>query len=98
MRSLVLVALLLSSGCFDVEEPPCAFACGPARTCPDNYECRSDGYCHRKGSTEACMFSDAAAAPDQSAAVDFAVPPDQSMTIPADMSMVVEVDLSSTDL
>jgi len=78
MRALTLPRLLLFclalvpvSGCFSYDEPVCAYKCGGGTDCPDNYECRSDGYCHQLGSTEACGFSDAAAV------IDMSIPSDQ---------------------
>lgn len=80
MRRLVTAAAMLLaaasfSGCFNVDKPTCSYVCSDtAPACPDDYECRADGYCHLKGTTEACAFSDAA------------VPLDMSMSLPADMS------------
>lgn len=58
-----LVALGLTSvglnACFNVDQPICSFVCGPSSACPEDYECRSDGYCHLRGSIESCEFSDA---------------------------------------
>ncbi len=66
----LLLGLLLSSGlvggglgltrCFVPDLPACAYICAPAGVeprCPGEYECRMDGYCHLKGSTEACPYS-----------------------------------------
>ena len=78
MRRYVCVGLLFLAGCFNFDEPDCSYACTPstpsntgkpAQACPDSYECRADGYCHKQGSTAACGFSDAAVS-DQSAVVD----------------------------
>jgi hypothetical protein len=64
MRALLFV-MLLAGGCFDVQEPPCAYACGPNGECPDDYSCGTDNYCHLHG-TGICSFSDASFAPDLS--------------------------------
>lgn len=77
------VALSLAR-CFSPELPTCAYICGKSEPrCPDEYECRSDCYCHLKGSTEACSFDmasgcDAATPPPDLAgpAKDLATPPD----------------------
>lgn len=69
LTPLGLGALSLG-GCFKYDEPSCAYKCGAGTDCPESYQCRSDGYCHRAGSVEACMFSDAAAVQDLSATVD----------------------------
>lgn len=80
MRRLLAVATLAFaaasfSGCFNVDKPTCSYACSDTTPkCPDSYECRTDGYCHLVGTTEACMFSDAA------------VPIDMSMSTPADLT------------
>jgi hypothetical protein len=69
----VVAAVLGLGGCFNYSEPICSFSCGTgadADLCPGNYECRSDGYCHKKGTTESCGFSDAAVSPDLSANID----------------------------
>ena len=58
-RALVLAALLLAA-CFNVDERPCSYACGPAGQCPDDYMCLSDGYCHLHGNPQACGYSDLA--------------------------------------
>jgi hypothetical protein len=102
--ALLVLALAPLAGCFSVEQPPCAFACGDNGKCPDDYLCMSDGYCHLHG-TGVCLFSDAAPAPDMatatapddlSAAVDMSMPdlqpaPDlRAPTAPADASMPVD--------
>jgi hypothetical protein len=47
----VLAALSLSQ-CFAPTYADCAFRCGPqAPLCPDEYECRADGYCHLRQGT-----------------------------------------------
>ncbi len=58
MRALLL-SIVLAAGCFNVEEPPCSYACGPNGECPDDYSCGTDNYCHLHG-TGVCFFSDAA--------------------------------------
>ena len=75
MRRLVILLLLALppvslGGCFDFDEPVCSFKCGGGTTCPDDYECRSDGYCHKENTTDVCSFSDGALASDLSAATD----------------------------
>jgi len=80
MRRLLAIAALAFaassfSGCFNVDKPTCSYACSDTTPqCPDDYECRSDGYCHLTGTTEACEFSDAA------------VPLDMSMATPPDLT------------
>lgn len=74
-------SLTLLGGCYQVDEPVCAYACGAssggASSCPRSYECRADNYCHKVGSTAACEYSDASVV-DQSGAVtqDFSSPSD----------------------
>ena len=65
-----VLAVGLLGRCFSPDLPACSFRCGPADPmCPDEYECRADGYCHLLGSTAACPFSmDLAPAPDLSSA------------------------------
>lgn len=82
--------------CFNPDLPACAYICNTAEPrCPDEYECRADGYCHLRGSTEACSYSmDLAPAVDMLVAPDQSVPPD--LTTPADLSM--PPDLTGSDL
>lgn len=87
--SLLLGGLVLLSRCFSPDLPACSFVCGTEEPrCPTQYECRSDGYCHLSGSTEACPYtmdlSPAPARPDLSSSGDMATPPD--MTVPPDMT------------
>ena len=71
-------ALVMTLGqCFSPDLPVCSYQCASDEpACPDDYECRTDGYCHLKGSTEACPYSmdlgpDAAQArPDLSTTAD----------------------------
>ena len=58
--SLALLLPLAAIGCFDPDEPPCAFACGDNGACPDDYMCLPDGFCHLHGMPGACGFPDAA--------------------------------------
>lgn len=72
-RLLAIAALALATaGCFNPDKPVCSYACSDTSPkCPDDYECRSDGYCHRVGTpaNASCGFSDAAMPGDMSAAV-----------------------------
>ncbi len=46
------------SRCFSPELPACAYRCNTAEpSCPDEYECRADRYCHLRGSTESCPYT-----------------------------------------
>ena len=50
------VALSLTR-CFSPDLPTCAYICNTSDPrCPDEYECRTDCFCHLKGSTESCGF------------------------------------------
>ncbi len=76
MRHLLAIAALAlaCAGCFNVDRPVCSYVCADVDPkCPEDYECRTDGYCHLVGSTAACAFSDAAVALDMSVA---SAPPD----------------------
>lgn len=69
----LVLALAPLPGCFQVDQPICSYKCGTGTgsaepACPEDYECRSDGYCHLTGTTEACTFSDASVVIDMSAA------------------------------
>jgi hypothetical protein len=56
----VLVGLIFSR-CFTPTYSDCAFRCGTdTPSCPDEYECHSDGYCHLHGSTAVCSFTSTA--------------------------------------
>jgi hypothetical protein len=37
---------ILATACFNKPQPACAFLCGPANACPDNYTCAADNRCH----------------------------------------------------
>ena len=75
MKRLLLFAALAVAGCFSPDKPTCSYACADVEPrCPEDYECRSDGYCHLVGSTTMCLFSDAA------------MPQDMSVTMPPDMT------------
>jgi hypothetical protein len=82
MRRLLAVATLAFAslamgGCFNVDKPTCSYVCADVEPrCPEDYDCRSDGYCHLTGTTGACAFSDAAMPADMSVAV----PPVVDMT------------------
>jgi len=39
-----------AAGCFEPKLPDTAFRCGENDECPEDYECRADGCCHRIGS------------------------------------------------
>jgi len=54
-KLLALVPLLALAGCFDPDEPLCVFSCAEApHECPSGYECRSDNYCHKAGTSGLC--------------------------------------------
>lgn len=95
-RLLALAAVLTcAAGCFSPDNPMCAFTCGDSvgngRHCPDDYECRADGYCHLLGSTGTCPFSTldiSATVQDLSGATggDMSTNPADMSGVPADMS------------
>lgn len=92
-RLLRLAAALLGlavgaaglDACFKLDQPTCSLACGPDQVCPDDYECRQDGYCHLQGSTEACEFSDAS------------ITTDLTVVLPPDLTSAPNTDASDTD-
>lgn len=50
--------VLLGARCFQPALPDCAYRCGSDEPrCPPEYECRDDGYCHRRGTTTLCPFT-----------------------------------------
>lgn len=62
---LALLAGLGLSQCFAPTYSDCAFRCGAGTpSCPAEYECRPDGYCHLPASTAACAAADLAVAAD----------------------------------
>lgn len=86
-RGLLVGGALALGGCFSPSQPICSYACADnAPRCPDHYECRPDGYCHRIGTTAACSFSDMST--DMSANV-----PDMGM----DASVPLPHDAAPTD-
>lgn len=76
MRLLIACALfingsLLFADCYAPTYWDCAFRCGTKEpVCPDEYQCRNDGYCHLRGSTAACPFPSDLGAPAVDAASD----------------------------
>jgi hypothetical protein len=71
LRLAALAAPL--AGCFNPQQPPCAFSCGPADECPEAYVCGDDHFCHRADGVGRCLLSpdDAGAdGPDASEAAD----------------------------
>ncbi|MEO6955056.1 MAG: hypothetical protein ABI321_24865 [Polyangia bacterium] len=75
---MFLLSLLGASlgGCYQVDEPVCAYACGVGsdgggKSCPRNYECRGDNYCHKVGTTAACEYSDASVIDQAVVSADF---------------------------
>jgi hypothetical protein len=102
MRYLFL-GLLFASACFNPDEPVCAFVCGTGGKCPDNYECRADNYCHRKGTTEACPGYSDASVPDigmpDLSMLDLSMP-DMSVMPPQDGAVdgAMEADMTPDDM
>jgi hypothetical protein len=96
MRASWLAVVLLASGCFNVDEPLCSFACGPMGECPDDYKCGPDNYCHLHGNTQPCGFSDASV-PDLSMSMDMTATPDLTVT-DGPVSVEASVDLAHADL
>jgi hypothetical protein len=77
--SALFAGLLLLSRCFSPDLPACAYICNADEPrCPDEYECRPDGYCHLRGSSEACPYtmdlSPAPPRPDLAQAGDMTAP------------------------
>lgn len=63
----LITAGLFCASCYAPTYGDCAFRCGSANpVCPDEYECRTDGYCHLHDSAIVCSFaSDMSTAPTQ---------------------------------
>jgi len=54
-KLLAVVPVLALAGCFSPDEPLCVFSCAEApHECPSGYECRSDSYCHKAGTSGLC--------------------------------------------
>jgi hypothetical protein len=83
VKAFALSLTLAAAGCFNPDEPPCAYACGPNGECPDDYTCGNDNYCHLHG-TGICSFSDASL-----------VPPD--LSVPENQVDASQPDLSDVD-
>jgi hypothetical protein len=64
MRFHLLALSLAVAGCFNPDEPDCAFVCGPQGKCPESYECRPDNYCHKVGTSGPCVGYTDASVPD----------------------------------
>jgi hypothetical protein len=44
------IAAFVTPACFSPRQPACAFSClKPPHTCPSDYLCGDDGFCHRAG-------------------------------------------------
>lgn len=70
--------------CFTPELPACSYRCNMTEPrCPDEYECRTDGYCHLKGNNAECPYMQDLEPPPvrdlSSPPRDLAQPQDQSM-------------------
>jgi hypothetical protein len=59
---VALGGLCALPGCFEPDQPPCAYACGDNGLCPTDYQCLPDGYCHLHGQPGSCLYPDASAA------------------------------------
>jgi hypothetical protein len=59
-KMIGLLLALVNGGCFSVDEPACAYLCGDNGSCPPDYVCQGDGYCHKQGQSGVCGFVDAA--------------------------------------
>jgi len=69
LGGFLILGLGFLSRCFSPQLGDCAYVCyqndGGAPLCPEQYECRSDGYCHLLGSTMVCPYTiDLGPAPD----------------------------------
>ena len=89
-RLLAILPLLAFAGCFSPDEPLCVFACAESpHECPSGYECRSDQYCHKVGTSGLCPgFSNADAsidAPMPDASIDASV--DAAIDAPIDAAI-----------
>lgn len=87
-------ALLFLARCFQPDLPVCSYRCNPTEPrCPDEYECRTDGYCHLKGSAQECPYGmDLSPAPDLGQPRDQSLPPDQTLP-PSDQGTDSGADL-----
>ena len=54
MRTLLVIAAALASGCFSPAFDTCAIECGAGGACPDGLSCLQDGICHRSASEALC--------------------------------------------
>jgi hypothetical protein len=72
MRRLALlafaaVAASAAPGCFNPDQPPCAFTCA-AQSCPAGYTCGPDLICHNPDNPGECDISPPDASPPDAAA------------------------------
>jgi hypothetical protein len=44
--AFLLAVTVAAAGCYETPKPNCAFLCGAAAECPDDYMCGGDGRCH----------------------------------------------------
>lgn len=52
-----VILLLGAARCFAPTYADCAFRCGPSEpTCPPEYVCGADRFCHLPSSTNVCLF------------------------------------------
>jgi hypothetical protein len=88
MKLASVLSALALAGCFSPANVDCAFRCGAGdmQPCPDDYECRSDGYCHLIGAVGACT----------DASMDGSGPPDLTATVLVDQASPPQPDLAVT--
>lgn len=97
--------LVVGRGCYTPDQPNCTYRCTAenASHCPADYECRADGYCHKKGTEGMCAYPappDLAPGPDLATPVDMATPPDMTTLPdgnPSDAPGPPPADLANTD-
>jgi len=68
MRLVTVIAVLLAAACFSPNEQDGVVPCGAGDSCPPEFTCAADGYCHRSpvGDPDAALIdaSDIDADPD----------------------------------
>src|SRR5262249_26019912 len=98
-RLLAILPVLALAGCFSPDEPLCVFACTEApHECPSGYECRSDNYCHKMGTSGLCPgFANVDASTDAPADARIDAPPETEGGVDAAIDAPIDAAIDAPD-
>ena len=90
--SCVALVVGFLAGCYDIPQPECGFACGPAGECPSDYSCNSAvNRCELDGSPRSCATTPDAGMDTIRDAPDDFTPPQVIFRAPAEDTIGVGV-------